>query len=73
MEILNYSDTSIALKKKLKNFYGNLRAPIEKEVAEIPSKSRIIGNLWPGMESLKQRLKMPDLWKCFSTASYGRH
>ncbi|WP_047414225.1 acyl-CoA dehydrogenase family protein [Cellulophaga sp. Hel_I_12] len=67
----DYSDTSIALQEKLKNFMETHVLPIEKEVAEFHQNPKNNWKPWPGMEALKQKAKDAGLWNVFLPASYG--
>ena len=67
----DYSDTSIALQEKLKNFMETHVLPIEKEVTEFHQDPKNNWKPWPGMEALKQKAKEAGLWNVFLPASYG--
>lgn len=67
----DYSDTSIALQEKLKDFMEKHVLPIEKEVELFHQNPKNNWKRWPGMEALKQKAKDAGLWNVFLPASYG--
>jgi acyl-CoA dehydrogenase len=67
----DYSDTSIALQEKLKDFMEKHILPIEKEVELFHQNPKNNWKRWPGMEALKQKAKDGGLWNVFLPASYG--
>jgi acyl-CoA dehydrogenase len=67
----DYSDTSIALQEKLKDFMEKHLLPIEKEVELFHQNPKNNWKRWPGMEALKQKAKDAGLWNVFLPASYG--
>jgi acyl-CoA dehydrogenase len=67
----DYSDTSIALQEKLKDFMEKHILPIEKEVELFHQNPKNNWKRWPGMEALKQKAKDAGLWNVFLPASYG--
>ncbi len=67
----DYSDKSIALQEKLKNFLETHVHPIEKEVELFHQNPDNSWKRWPGLEALKQKAKDAGLWNVFLPASYG--
>jgi acyl-CoA dehydrogenase len=67
----DYSDKSIALQEKLKNFLETHVHPIEKEVELFHQNPDNSWKRWPGMEALKQKAKEAGLWNVFLPAAYG--
>jgi acyl-CoA dehydrogenase len=67
----DYSDTSIALQEKLKDFMEKHILPIEKEVELFHQNPKNNWKRWPGMEALKQKAKDGGLGNVFLPASYG--
>lgn len=67
----DYSDKSIALQEKLKDFLETYVHPIEKEVELFHQKPENSWKRWPGMEALKQKAKNAGLWNVFLPSAYG--
>jgi acyl-CoA dehydrogenase len=67
----DYSDKSIALQQKLKDFMEIHILPIEKEVELFHQNPGNAWKRWPGLEALKQKAKDDGLWNVFLPASYG--
>ncbi|WAC03098.1 acyl-CoA dehydrogenase family protein [Lacinutrix neustonica] len=67
----DYSDTSIALQEKLKEFMEIHVLPIEKEVELFHKNPENSWKRWPGLESLKQKAKDAGLRNVFLPGSYG--
>lgn len=67
----DYSDTSLALQEKLKDFMETHIHPIEKEVESFHQNPENNWKRWPGLEDLKQKAKDAGLWNIFLPASYG--
>lgn len=66
-----YSDKSLALQKKLKDFMETHVIPIEKEVELFNQNPDNLWKRWPGLEALKQKAKDAGLWNVFLPAAYG--
>jgi len=67
----DYSDKSIALQEKLKDFLETHVHPIEKEVELFHQNPENSWKRWPGMEALKQKAKNAGLWNVFLPSAYG--
>ncbi|SEK27273.1 acyl-CoA dehydrogenase [Maribacter orientalis] len=67
----DYSDKSIALQEKLKDFLETYVHPIEKEVELFHQNPENSWKRWPGMEALKQKAKNAGLWNVFLPSAYG--
>ncbi|MDA9089656.1 acyl-CoA dehydrogenase family protein [Maribacter arcticus] len=67
----DYSDKSIALQEKLKDFLETHVHPIEKEVELFHQNPENSWKRWPGMEALKQKAKIAGLWNVFLPSAYG--
>ena len=67
----DYSEKSIALQQKLKDFMETQVLPIEKEVELFHNNPENAWKRWPGLEALKQKAKDAELWNLFLPASYG--
>ncbi|TXD85257.1 acyl-CoA dehydrogenase [Subsaximicrobium wynnwilliamsii] len=67
----DYSEKSIALQQKLKDFMETNVLPIEKEVELFHKNPDNAWKRWPGLEALKQKAKDAGLWNVFLPASYG--
>lgn len=66
-----YSQKSIALQDKLKQFMATNVLPVEKEVAAFHSNPINIWKKWPGLEDLKRKAKEAGLWNIFLPQVYG--
>lgn len=66
-----YSQKSIALQDKLKQFMATNVLPFEKEVGAFHSNPINIWKKWPGMEDLKRKAKEAGLWNIFLPQVYG--
>nr|MBC7612110.1 acyl-CoA dehydrogenase family protein [Pseudopedobacter sp.] len=67
----DYSDKSIALQQKLKNFMDTHVLPVEKEVELFHKNPDNEWTRWPGLEALKQKAKDAGLWNVFLPSAYG--
>ena len=66
-----YSEKSIALQEKLKQFIAKHVAPLEEEVAAFHRDPVNAWKRWPGLEGLKQKAKDAGLWNLFLPKAYG--
>lgn len=66
-----YSEKSIALQEKLKQFIAEHVLPFEKEVEAFHRDPANAWKRWPGLEGLKQKAKDAGLWNLFLPKAYG--
>ncbi|WP_350290651.1 acyl-CoA dehydrogenase family protein [uncultured Croceitalea sp.] len=66
-----YSEKSVALQEKLKQFIADNITPVEKEVEAFHLNPENAWKRWPGLEVLKQNAKKNGLWNLFLPKSYG--
>lgn len=66
-----YSERSITLQKKLKDFLETHVHPIEREVELFNTDPANVWKRWPGLEGLKEKAKEAGLWNLFLPVSYG--
>lgn len=66
-----YSERSITLQKKLKDFLETHVHPIEREVELFNTDPANLWKRWPGLETLKEKAREAGLWNLFLPASYG--
>ena len=66
-----YSDKSIALQEKLKQFINEHVLPVENEVEAFHRDPSNAWQRWPGLEGLKQKAKDAELWNLFLPKAYG--
>ncbi|NJC26992.1 acyl-CoA dehydrogenase family protein [Neolewinella antarctica] len=66
-----YSDKSIALQKKLKDFMETHVLPIEEEIESFHQNPANAWKRWPGLEALKQKANDAGLWNVFLPHAYG--
>ncbi|WP_350292450.1 acyl-CoA dehydrogenase family protein [uncultured Croceitalea sp.] len=66
-----YSEKSVALQEKLKQFIADNITPVEKEVEAFHLNPENAWKRWPGLEVLKQKAKKNGLWNLFLPKSYG--
>ena len=66
-----FSERSLELQEKLKNFIATHIAPVEEEVNVFHSKPDNAWTKWPGLESLKDKAKEAGLWNLFLPKNYG--
>jgi acyl-CoA dehydrogenase len=67
----DYSEKSIALQQKLKDFMLTHVLPIEKEVELFNKNPDNAWKRWYGLEALKQKAKDAGLWNVFLPSTYG--
>lgn len=66
-----YSEKSVHLQKRLKQFFEKYIHPIEEEVEAFHGNPANMWTRWPGTEKLKQRAKDEGLWNLFLPKAYG--
>lgn len=66
-----YSEKSVALQEKLKQFIADNITPVEKEVEAFHLNPENAWKKWPGLEVLKHKARDSDLWNLFLPKSYG--
>lgn len=66
-----YSEKSIELQEKLKQFIAEHVLPHEKEVEAFHRDPANAWMRWPGLEALKQKAKDAGLWNLFLPKAYG--
>lgn len=66
-----YSEKSITLQEKLKQFFAEHVLPCEKEVESFHRDPANAWKRWPGLEGLKQKAKDAGLWNLFLPKAYG--
>ncbi len=66
-----YSEKSVALQVKLKQFIATHVAPMEEEVETFNRDPANAWKKWPGLEGLKQKAKDAGLWNLFLPKVYG--
>lgn len=66
-----YSEKSLALQEKLKQFIASHVAPVEKEVEAFHRDPANAWKRWPGLEGLKKKAKEAGLWNLFLPKGYG--
>jgi len=66
-----FSDKSIKLQEKLKNFIATHILPVEKQVNTFHNNPDNAWTKWPGLESLKDKAKEAGLWNLFLPKNYG--
>lgn len=66
-----YSEKSLALQEKLKQFIAIHVAPMEEEVVTFNRDPANAWKKWPGLEELKQKAKDAGLWNLFLPKGYG--
>ena len=66
-----YSEKSVALQEKLKQFISKHISPIEEEVKAFHQNPENAWKKWPGLEALKQKAKDEGLWNLFLPKSYS--
>ncbi len=67
-----YTNKSIALQKKVRDFLKAHVNPIEREVELFHADMDNRWKRWPGLEDLKQKAKDAGLWNLFLPVSYGK-
>ena len=66
-----YTEKSLALQKKLKQFIAEHINPVEKEVETFHRDPANAWKKWPGLEALKAKAKEAGLWNLFLPKGYG--
>lgn len=66
-----YSEKSLALQEKLRQFIASHVAPVEEEVEAFHRDPANAWKKWPGLEGLKQKAKDAGLWNLFLPKAYG--
>ncbi len=66
-----YSEKSLSLQEKLKQFISEHIAPLEEEVVAFNRNPENAWKKWPGLDALKQKAKDEGLWNLFLPKSYG--
>ena len=66
-----YSEKSLALQEKLKQFISKYISPVQDEVEAFHRDPDNAWKRWPGVEALKQKAKDEGLWNLFLPKSYG--
>jgi acyl-CoA dehydrogenase len=66
-----YSEKSVALQEKLKQFIAEHVLPSEEEVGAFHRDPANAWKKWPGLEGLKQKAKDAGLWNLFLPKVYG--
>lgn len=66
-----YSEKSLALQEKLRQFIASHVAPVEEEVEAFHRDPANAWKKWPGLEGLKQKAKDAELWNLFLPKAYG--
>ena len=66
-----YSDKSLALQEKLKDFMATHVLPVEREVESFHQNPANAWKRWPGLADLKQKAKDAGLWNLFLPTTYG--
>lgn len=66
-----YSEKSIELQEKLKQFIATHVSPMEEEVEAFHRNPTNAWKRWPGLEGLKQKAKDAGLWNIFLPKAYG--
>jgi acyl-CoA dehydrogenase len=66
-----YTEKSLALQEKLKQFIAKHITPVEEEVVAFHHKPENAWKKWPGLEGVKQKAKDAGLWNLFLPKSYG--
>ena len=67
----DYSEKSISLQQKLKDFMDTHVLPVEREVELFNKNPDNAWKRWPGLEGLKQKAKDAGLWNVFLPSAYG--
>ncbi|MGB5665802.1 MAG: acyl-CoA dehydrogenase family protein [Maribacter sp.] len=66
-----YSEKSIELQEKLKQFIARNIIPVQEEVESFQRDPTKIWQKWPGLDALKEKAKADGLWNLFLPGSYG--
>lgn len=66
-----YSEKSLALQKKLKQFFEEHLIPVEHEIEAFHGNPENAWKRWSGTETLKQKAKDAGLWNLFLPKAYG--
>ncbi|MCP4884491.1 MAG: acyl-CoA dehydrogenase [Flavobacteriales bacterium] len=66
-----YSEKSLSIQEKLKQFISEHIAPLEEEVVAFNRNPENAWKKWPGLDALKQKAKDEGLWNLFLPKSYG--
>ncbi|NKI32778.1 acyl-CoA dehydrogenase family protein [Croceivirga thetidis] len=66
-----YTERSLGLQQKLRDFIEVHVQPVEKEVEAFHSNPENYWKRWPGLEKLKQKAKDAGLWNLFLPKTYG--
>jgi len=66
-----YSEKSLSLQEKLKQFISEHIAPLEEEVVAFNRNPENAWKKWPGLDALKHKAKDEGLWNLFLPKSYG--
>lgn len=66
-----YSEKSLELQEKLKQFFKAHIEPIAEEVEAFHSNPSNMWKRWPGTESLKEKARSEGLWNLFLPKAYG--
>ncbi|MGB5355616.1 MAG: acyl-CoA dehydrogenase family protein [Eudoraea sp.] len=66
-----YSEKSLGLQKKLKDFIELNLQPVHEEVISFHRDPKNIWKKWPGLEALKEKAKDAGLWNLFLPKAYG--
>ncbi len=66
-----FSEKSLGLQEKLKNFIATHITPVEEEVNLFNGNPDNAWTKWPGLENLKEKAKQAGLWNLFLPKNYG--